>query len=742
MKEPIYLPFLLVLLTISLSSCQTKTSTLRPADEVNMLFATNSSAQCPLTAARPFGMISPGPLNRPKSPSGFSSGIDFVMGFNHTHLQGTGRPGYGVVTILPTTGNKTFGAKSNYSLDKVVAQPGYVKMELDAFGITAEMTATKRAAIHRYTFPGSNSSRILVDCSLGTIRLNKPTYGDAVQVNSTEISGYVTSEVWIKNTTYFYMKFSKDFTYADDSIHGAYVSFDTEANEEILVKVGISYVSSEQAKKNLDAELPHWNFDEVKEDAYKEWNDELSKIEISGGTTDQRAIFYSTLYRAMFHPQLASDVDGQYRGMDCKVHKTAGHNHYSVLSTWDTFRAEHPLINMLRPDLALDIVKTILDDYRDSGWTPKWKLAYRENSCMPGAWACIIIPDSYAMGITDFDTELAWEAMVHDANWSDGVKHDADWSNGPRGYENVKQYLDLGFISGDVNEVWNGTTRTLQNAYCDFGLYLFASEMGKSTEADIYKKRSYYCNNLWDEETGFLRGKYPDGSWVHEPFDPTFSHINKHHEYGDYTEGNAWQYLFHQMQDLQDMNDKLGGDAAFEAKLDQCFSTKTGGKNEDIGQYWHGNEPDQHYLYLYNYIGKPWKSADKIRYILDTCYANNSWGISGNDDAGQMSAWYVLSSLGFYPVTHGIGEFVIGSPIFDSSILHLLGGDFKIIAKNNSTTNMYIQNAWLNNSSWDKTYLPFSKIKEGGKLVFEMGSSISSGWGTAIDSRPYSLSNE
>ena len=721
----------LVMCIILVANSQTNNKKrISPADEVNMLFGTNSSAQCPLTAAQPFGMISPGPVNNIKAPCGFSSGRNYIQGFNHTHLQGTGRPGYGVVTIMPLTGEKLFGTTSTYLIDKVAAKPGYVKMQLESFGITAEMTATKRAAIHRYTFPKSGSAKILVDCTIGAGK--SPVYGDVIQVNSNELSGYVTSEEWRTNTTFFYMQISKKFTYQDDSIHGAYVSFNTKDNEQVFVKVGVSYISADHAKKNMDNEIPDWNFDKVMGDTYNEWNKELKKIEITGGTKDQRSIFYSTLYRAMFHPQLTSDVDGQYRGMDNKVHTAPDHGHYSVLSTWDTFRAEHPLINMIRPDIALDIVKTMLDDYRDYGWTPKWKLANKETKCMPGAWASIIIPDSYVMGITDFDTGLAWKALAHDANYTNGIG----------GYENVDEYLNQGWINGNTEKVWNGTTRTLQNAYCDFGLYRFAKELGKSGDTEIYRKRTYYCNNLWDFESKFFRGKNSDGSWVHQNFDPTFSHLNGHRDYGDYTEGNAWQYLFHQMQDLQDLVNKLGGEAAFEQKLDLCFTTKTDGKNEDIGQYWHGNEPDQHYLYLYNYIGKPWKSAEKIRFILEKCYKNNSWGISGNDDAGQVSAWYVFSSLGFYPVTNCTGEFVIGSPIFDSAILHLPGGDFEVTSINNSSQHIYIQNAQLNGTKWNKNYLPFSEMKNGGKLIIEMGKSTQSVWGTEKKSRPYSLSDK
>lgn len=698
-----------------------------PADEVNMLFGTDSPAQCPLTAARPFGMISPGPVNDLKTPCGLSYGRNYVLGFNHTHLQGTGCPGYGVVTLFPTTGRAVFGATSVFSPEKTEACPGYVKMELDSYNIRAEMTATLRTAIHRYTFPAADDARILIDCTIGTGV--KPVYGEAERINSREISGYVTSEEWAKNTTYFYMQFSKDFQYSDES-KGAYLSFATIEGEEIFVKVAISYVSAEQAKKNMDTEIPDWDFEAVRQNAYDEWNRELSRIEITGGTPDQRAIFYSTLYRAFFHPQTTNDVDGKYRGMDDRIHVATDHSHYSVLSTWDTFRAEHPLLNLIRPDVALDIIKTMLDDYVQFGWTPKWKLAYRETSCMPGAWACIIIPDSYMLGITDFDADLAWKAVYHDANFSNGVS----------GYENVDQYLSRGWIDGNISNTWNGTTRTLQHAYCDFGLYRFAGALNKPDAAKVFRERAYYCNNLWDENSGFFRGRHPDGTWVHEPFDPTYSHVNGHLDYGDYTEGNAWQYLFHQMQDLQDLINKLGGDVAFEKKLDECFAGEINEHN--IGQYWHGNEPDQHYAYLYNYIGKPYKSADKIRLCLEKFYANNTWGLNGNDDAGQMSAWYVLSALGFYPVTHATGEFIIGSPVFESAVLHLDGGNFIIQARNTSDKNKYIQKATLNGRKWNKGYLPFSEMKNGGSLFLEMGSSVGSNWGTAKDARPYSMSLE
>jgi len=362
---------------------------------VNVFMGSNSSAQCNPAAIRPFGMISPGPFNW-DCPSGYQSRGEELRGFNHTHLQGTGCGSYGVVLVLPTVGNKEMGTRVKCPRQNQSAEPGYYSAKIQDMDIKAEMTATKRSAIHRYTFPQSNTARILIDTSQG-VRYNSDSemYGRVQQVSKTELSGDVTTTAWGTHTTYFHIEFSKPVKFTEKAKQGGYVSFATKANEQVFLKLGISYVSAENAKLNLTTEIEHWDFDKIRNEAKKEWNSQLSKIDIEGGTADQQAIFYSSLYHLMFHPQLTSDVNNQYRGLDGSIHTADTYNHYSVLSTWDTFRAAHPLYTLLNPDVQLDIIKTMIDDYKDSGWGPRWKLGTKEVFCMPGSWADVIIPDAY-----------------------------------------------------------------------------------------------------------------------------------------------------------------------------------------------------------------------------------------------------------------------------------------------------------------------------------------------------------
>jgi len=697
----------------------------RYTDRVNLFLGANSSAQCSPAAIRPFGMISPGPFNQPKTPCGYAMRVNELIGFNHTHLQGTGCGSYGVLVMLPTTGNTELGTTVEVPSNKQSAEPGYYKAEIAGMKITAEMTATKRAAIHRYTFPKSDSARVLIDLSKGVLWADKKPgeiKGTLSEVSPTTFRGSITSTAWREQTTYFYMEFSKPVTFTDKGEAGGYVSFNTTDGEAVLVKLGISYVSAENAKLNLESEIPGWDFDAVRKGALNEWEQELAKIDVQGGTKDQQSIFYSSMYHLMFHPQLFSDANGEYLGMDGKVHKAEGHNHYSVLSTWDTFRAAHPLYTLIAPDLQLDVINTMLDDYRDSGWGPLWKLANKETSNMPGTWADVIIPDSYVKGITGFDTETAWKLVKKNATE-------------PGRRNNLKDYLALGYVP---NPAFINTSRTLENAYCDFAIGKYAEALGKKEEASAFFPRAINYKKLWDPETQFFRGKDKEGKWSYpDAFNPlTFTGEGNN----DYCEGNAWQWTWHVMQDTQGLIDLMGGDAAFEKKLDAFFNiagdkrhTSTG-----YGQYWHGNEPDQHAIYAYNYVGAPAKAAEKLRRCLASEYRNDSWGMSGNEDAGQMSAWYIFSALGFYPYVHAVPEYVIGSPLFDEATLHLPGGDFVIKAKNNSAENKYVQSVTLNGKPWDKTFLPHSAIVKGGTMEFEMGPTPSQ-WGTAPDARPYSM---
>ena len=699
-------------------------------DKVNVFLGTASSAQTSPAAIRPFGMISPGPLNQPKAPCGYNNNIKELIGFNHTHLQGTGCGSYGLVVMLPTTGNQELGTKVIVPKTKQWAEPGYYKAVIDEMDITAEMTCTTRAAIHRYAFPKSDSARVSVDLSKGVYWAgHKPGSMDGAmrQVNPTTLSGVAHTSAWRDHSVYFRMEFSKPVTFTDKAEQGGYVSFSTKDGETLLVKVGISYVSEANAKLNLDTELSGWDFDAVRQEASAEWEQQLSKIDAKGGTSDEQANFYSAMYHLMFHPQTFNDVNGEYLGMDGKVHTTDGHTHYSVLSLWDTFRAAHPLYTLINPDVQLDVVKTMLDDYRDSGWGPKWKLANKETSIMPGTWTDVVIPDTYAKGIRDFDTEAAFAL----------IKKNATVAGRRTGLEDYLKYDYVPFPH------YINVSRTLEHAYCDFNIGKFAEDLGKDEEAEHFYKRARNYQNLWDSETQFFRGKDKDGNWTYQDsFDP-FTYTGKGNN--DYCEGNAWQWNWHVMQDTQGLINLMGGDEAFEAKMDAFLSVRggdSGGHNsshEEFGQYWHGNEPGQHALYAYNYVGAPAKAAEKIRLVLEKEYRNDTWGISGNEDAGQMSAWYIFSAMGFYPYLHSVPEYTIGSPIFDEVTMNLPNGKQCVItAKNNCAENMYVQSMKINGKDWDNTYLPHDVIVEGGTIEFVMGPKPSA-WGTSKDSRPWSM---
>ena len=700
-------------------------------DRVNVFIGSNSSAQCSPAAIRPFGMISPGPFNLPQAPCGYQSRITDLKGFNHTHLQGTGCGSYGVLVLLPTTGEADLGDTVRCPVSNQSGEPGYFKAVIDDPNIIAEMTCTTRAAIHRYTFPESDAARVVIDLSQGAQYVGKADVsGEMVRHGDRALSGSVHTTAWGAHTTWFYLEFSKPFEFDDKGDRGGIVRFSTTEGETVHVKVGISYVSAENAKLNLQTELSGWDFDQVRKDAQQEWNAQLAKFDIKGGTSDQQINFYTAVYHSMFHPQVSSDVNHEYRGLDGRVHKTEGHNHYTVLSTWDTFRAAHPLYTLVTPDVQLDVIKTMLDDFRDSGWGPRWKLGPKEVFCMPGSWCDVIIPDAYVKGITDFDTEAAWKLVHKNAT----VDHDK--GRGRR--DNLKDYLDLGYVTSPN---YINVTKTMEHAYCDFNIARFAEALHKDAQVFVFEEKSKNYRNLWDPDTMFFRGKDKFENWSYpDDFDP-FAYTGEGNI--DYCEGNAWQWIWHVMQDTQGLIDLMGGEEQFESRLDEFFSVKGGGHHssgEEFGQYWHGNEPDQHVIYAYNYVGAPAKAAGKIRKVLEKEYRNDHWGISGNEDAGQMSAWYIFSAMGFYPYLHSVPEYTIGSPIFDEVTLTLPNGNACVIkAENNSAENMYVQSMTINGKSWDKTYLRHETIVDGGRITFVMGPKPSA-WGTSPDARPYSMS--
>ncbi len=700
----------------------------RLSERVNVFLGSASSAQCSPAAIRPFGMISPGPFNAPHVPCGYNNNVEELIGFNHTHLQGTGCGSYGVLVLLPVAGEKELGAKVPLAKKQQSGEPGYFMAELGQSGIVAEMTCAKRAAIHRYTYPRAEEGRVLIDLGQGALYCGEAEVsGNLVHHGDRALSGSVTTTAWSEHTTWFYMEFSKAIDLLDHGDEGGIAVFSTTAGEAVQVKVGISYVSAENARLNLELEIPDWDFDGVRSAAAQEWEKQLAMFEVTGGTRDQQVNFYTAVYHAMFHPQLASDVNNEYRGLDGSVHKTAGHNHYTVLSTWDTFRAAHPLYTLVAPDLQLNVIKTMLDDFRDCGWGPRWKLGPKEVFCMPGSWCDVIIPDAYIKGITDFDTEQAWNLVYKNAT----VPHDK--SRGRRDF--LDDYLKYGYVTYPN---YINASRTLEHAYCDFSIARFAEALGKKDQVAPFDAKAKNYKKLWDPETRFFRGKDKEGNWSYpDSFDPLAftGHGNR-----DYCEGNAWQWLWHVMQDTQGLINLMGGDAALEARLDE-FLTAQGGRHssELFGQYWHGNEPDQHAIYAYNYVGAPAKAAKQLRLVLEHEYRNDTWGISGNEDAGQMSAWYIFSAMGFYPYLHAVPEYAIGSPIFDEVKLNLPNGKTCVIrAKNNSALNIYVQSMKINGKAWDNTWLLHDAIVNGGTIEFVMGPEPSA-WGTSPEARPFSM---
>lgn len=670
-------------------------------------------------AVRPFGMISPGPNTGPLSGmgdwercSGYYYPDNTIMGFAHTHLLGIGVPSYCCLAIMPVTGEAGMGSESVFSHDNETAEPGYYKVKLDSYDVLAEMTCTRRAAIHRFTFPASPSPRILIDLKQGS----DPALGDLVQVNENTLRGKVYCVRRKKHYQYFYMQFSSPFASYARTPEGAYVSWPEDANKTILVKVAISFVSEENAKENLDAELPGWDFDAVKVDARKEWNRELAKIEVEGGTDEQKRTFYSNLYFAFWHPQLSSDVNGQYRALSApNTHgavKTDPNGHYTSMPMWDVFRSEHPLLILLQRDIARKMVNTMLSDYRDHGALPKWKYAYIEHGGMTGRHAVSVLAEAYAKGIR-FDLQEAGDASVNEGT----QRMSGD-------------YRTIGF---DRN-----CGETLEWAYDDWAIAQIAKAAGNTEVYNRFMDRSMNYTNLYNPKEGFMCPKDPKTKeWIYDTFDPRRG-------YPEYVEGNGWHYTWSVFHDIQGLVNLMGGDEAFDKRLDGLWTAQgTPDCPPDVvpeaGNYAHSNEPCHHVPYLYNYIGKPWKTQKWVRYITDIYKPDPHYGIDGNNDAGAISSWYVFSVLGFYPVTPGSSEYVIGSPLFKKATVHLDGGDLTVIAKNNSSDNMYIQSMTLNGQDWNKTYLPYESIKNGGRIVFTMGPKPSK-WGTAPDARPFSVS--
>lgn len=678
----------------------------------------------------PFGMIQPGPdtrLDGWDGVSGYHYSDSRLYGFTHTHLSGTGIHDYTDILLMPSTGEVRLnngsdgrpGYSSSFSHAHEIARPGYYAVTLQDSGVRAELTTTTRVAMHRYEFPASAAAFVVLD-----LDHRDPLIESAITpVSDREVVGMRRSRSWARDqVVYFVIRFSRPFSSDGSGTFSperrrAFTFGDSGA--PLLVKVAISAVSVEGARRNMDAELPGWEFDAVRREADAAWERELSKIRVEGGSRDQRVVFYTALYHSMLAPNVYMDVDGQYRGRDQKIHRADGFTYHSVFSLWDTFRALHPLLGIIDRDRTRDFVQTFLRQYRDGGRLPVWELAGNETDTMIGYHAAPVIADAVAKGIGGFDLALAYEAMKHSA--------DEDRFG-------LAAYRRDGYI--DASEEAEGVSRTLEYAYDDWTVAQIARRLGRDDDYQRYLRRSESYKHLFDPGTGFMRARV-EGLWV-SPFDP--AEVNNH-----YTEANAWQYSFFVPHDVEGLIRLHGGDEAFVRKLDEMFAadSRTTGRDQAditglIGQYAHGNEPSHHMAYLYAYAGQPWKTQAMVRRIMDSMYSARPDGLAGNEDCGQMSAWFVLSALGFYPVAPGSTQYVLGSPLFDRATIRLENGHEFVITATGIGQGPYVQQVRLNGADHPAAYLDHAALANGGELSFSLGAQPDHDRGSRSASRPHS----
>jgi predicted alpha-1,2-mannosidase len=692
-----------------------------------------------------------------------------IVGFAHTHLSGTGHSDLGDFLIMPTVGSLKLnpgtadkprsGYRSAFSHQTEVARPGYYKVKLDDYNVTAELTTTTRTGFHKYTFPETTDAHIILDLNYSIYNYDgKILWSYARVENDTLVTGYRITRGWARTRyIYFAMVFSKPIKkygfknneklvyngfwrkfnqnenfpeMAGKNIH-AWFDFDTRENEAIMVKLAISSVSTEGALKNLTSEIPHWDFDKTRAEASAKWEKELSAIQVTAPENQMKS-FYTSLYHTFLNPITYNDVDGQYRGLDNNIHQAGHFTNYTVFSLWDTYRALHPLFTILQPARAGDMVESMLNHYDQSvhKLLPVWSHFSNENWCMIGYHAVPVIVDAYMKGIRTFNSDKAFEAVVATSTH--------------KNYDGIGAYMYYGYAPYDL--VPNSASLTLEYGYDDWTIAKFAQALGKKEEAKTYMKRALSYRNVFDKQVGFIRAKDSKGNWK-TPFDPLKTTGE------GYIEGNAWNYTFYEPQDVAGYIDLAGGTKPFIRRLDSLFTMHLSDEffkeSEDIdrvgiiGGYVQGNEPSHHIPYLYNWAGAPWKTQEKIHLIVRSKYLPTPDGLCGNDDCGQMSAWYIFSSLGFYPVCPGTNQYVIGSPCLSEASIHLENNKtFTIKAPNLSEKNIYIQSVTLNGRRWNKTYITHEDLVKGGELIFEMGNKPNKKWGIAADSRPYSISTD
>ena len=735
--KALYTPLLLVLILTACTSSQERAST-DCTQYVNPFIGTDFTGNTYPGAQAPFGMVQLSPDNGLPGwdrISGYFYPDSTIAGFSHTHLSGTGAGDLYDISFMPVTlpykeAEAPLGIHSKFSHDDESATAGYYRVLLKDYNIHVELTATERCGIQRYTFPEARAAIFL--------NLKKAMNWDFTNdtqveiVDSVTIQGYRFSDGWARDQhIYFRTRFSKPFTSVQidttaiikdgDHIGTATIArfdFDTQKDEQIIVSTAISGVSTEGAAKNLLAEVPDDNFDKYRNLTRDNWNRQLSKIEIVSNNTDDKVNFYTALYHSMIAPTIYSDVDGTYYGPDKKTHKTDGWVNYSTFSLWDTFRAAHPLFTYTEPERANDMVKSFIAFYEQNKRLPVWNFYGSETDMMIGYHAVPVIVDAYLKGITDVDPEKALEACIATANIDN--------------YRGIGMYKKLGYVPYNIADSYNAEnwslSKTLEYAYDDYCIAKMAEKMGKKEIADEFYKRSLNYKNLYNPATSFMQPKDDKGNFI-KNFSPD--------EYTPHIcESNGWQYFWSVQQDIDGLIALTGGKERFAQKLDSMFTYHPSADDElpifstgMIGQYAHGNEPSHHVIYLYNAVEQPWKTQQYAAKVMHELYQNSPAGLCGNEDCGQMSAWYVFSAMGYYPVDPVSGKYEIGTPLFPEMQMHLSNGNtFTVLAPTVSKENIYIQAVNFDGKPYSKSYITHEQIMEGATLEFEMGNTPGPVW--------------
>ncbi len=734
------------------------------AQYVNPMIGTSKMGHVYPGATAPFGMVQLSPQTnfeimfkdgRYNSKTyeycaGYQYRDTTIVGFAHTNLSGTGHSDLGDLLVMPTVGKLVLdpietkkgekGFYSTFSHENETAKAGYYKVDLEDYKIKAELTATERVGFHQYTFPKSSDAHILLDLVYNVYHHDNKNVWTFLRVeNDSTVTGYRQTKGWARTKKVFFaIKFSKAFKsyghqkYDKQTYTGfygrfneqenfpemagkdirAYFNFDTEAGEKIQMKFALSPVSSAGAMNNLEAEVPHWDFDKTKKETQQKWNQELSKIEIETIEESQKETFYTALYHTMLSPIIYEDVDGKYRGLDQNIHESKGFTNYTIFSLWDTYRALHPLFNVIQQERNNDMIKSMLAHQEESvhNMLPIWSHYANENWCMIGYHATSVIADAVVKNVGDFDKKQALKASVETANVSY--------------FDGLGDYINYKYVPDDKSH--SSVSKTLELAYDDWTIAQIAKSVGDANAEKTFLERSEYYNNVFNPVNGYMSPKLSNGK-----FRKNFNALDTHGQ--GFIEGNAWNYGLYVPHQLDKMVKMMGGKERFSQHLDSLFTMELDdkyiAKHEDItrdgiiGNYVHGNEPGHHIPYLYNWTGKEYKTQARVRMIMDTMYGPGVEGLCGNDDAGQMSAWYIFSSLGFYPVTPGSDRYALGSPNVKNAILNLENGNtLEIQTINQSMKNVYVKSLKINGKTIERNYILHSEIMNGGTFVFEMSS--------------------